>query len=206
MSTMTDTEMAEATSQIDLNGSSKKPSVTVTKPIPYTFDLGHLLCSDTNPLPPNPSPSDLHSTARDCAQSLLNQLLTTCVIRSTPEGVHIELPAATTPLPREKPVPAAKEQTKWERFAAKKGIAPKLRDGKLVYDKEKGEWVPKWGYKGKNKDGEEDWLVEVDEKKEARMGEAGDVRKERRVERKERIRRQDRRMRANERRASKGSG
>jgi len=103
-------------------------------------------------------------------------------------------------------VPAAKEQTKWERFAAKKGIAPKLRDGKLVYDKEKGEWVPKWGYKGKNKDGEEDWLVEVDEKKEARMGEAGDVRKERRVERKERIRRQDRRMRANERRASKGSG
>jgi len=206
MSTVTDTEMAEAASQIDLNGPSKKPPVTVTKPIPYEFDLGHLLCSDTNPLPHNPSPADLLSTARDCAQSLLNQLLTTCTIHSTADGVHIELPAPTTALPREKSLPTAKAQTKWERFAAKKGIAPKRRDGKLVYDEQKGEWVPKWGYKGKNKDGEDDWLVEVDEKKEAMTGEAGDVRRERRTERKERIRRQERKMRANEKRASNGGG
>lgn len=76
----------------------------------------------------------------------------------------------------------------------------------MVYDEEKGEWVPKWGYKGKNKDGEEDWLVEVDEKKEVRDAAAGDARRERREERKERIRRQERRMRTNERRAAKGSG
>jgi regulator of ribosome biosynthesis len=204
--TTTDVEMAEATSQIDLNGSSQRPSVTVTKPIPYTFDLGHLLCIDANPLPPQPSNADLNSTARDCAQSLLNQLLSTCPIKSTPEGVHIDLPPPTTPLPREKPVPKAKEPTKWEKFAAKKGINGKRRDGKMVYDEAKGDWVPKYGYKGRNKDGEEDWLVEVDEKKEAERGQAGDARREKRQERVERIRRQERKQRANERRTGKGGG
>jgi regulator of ribosome biosynthesis len=133
----------------------------------------------------------------------MNQLLTATEIRNTPDGPAWILPAPTTPLPREKPLPKPKEPTKWDKFAAKKGIAPKRKDGKMVYDEDKGEWVPKWGYKGKNKDGEEDWLVEVDEKKEAREGVAGDVRREKRMERKERIRRQERRMRANERSAAK---
>lgn len=202
---MADIEMEEAP-QTTTHNISKKPPITVTKPIPYTFDLGNLLCSDTNPLPNTPSHADLQSAARDCTQSLLNQLLTTCPITTTTEGVHITLPAPSTPLPREKPIPSDKEPTKWERFAAKKGISPKKRDGKLVYDEEKGDWVPKYGYKGNNKSGEDDWLVEVDDKAEAMRGVAGDPRGERRAERKERVRRQERRMRANERRASKGSG
>lgn len=142
------------------------------KPQPYTFDLGHLLCTDSNPLPTLPSPTDalareaiLSSTARDCAQALINQLLTTCPItRAADDGsLQINLPAPETALPREKPVPKEKEKTKWERFAAKKGIRGKRREGKLVFDEGKGDWVPKYGYKGKKtEDG--DWLVEVDEK------------------------------------------
>lgn len=138
------------------------------------------------------------------AQALMNQLLTATEIRNNPDGPAWILPPPTTPLPREKPLPKPKEPTKWEKYATKKGIAPKRKDGKMVYDEDKGEWVPKWGYKGKNKDGEEDWLVEVDEKKEAREGVEGDVRREKRTDRKERIRRQERKMRANERRAGKG--
>lgn len=109
------------------------------------------------------------------------------------------LPAPSTPLPREKPIPAAKEKTTWERFAAKKGIKDKKRDGKLVYDDASGEWVPKWGYKGKNKEGENEWLVEVDEKKEAKTGEAHDARADSRKDRKERMRRNERKARANDR-------
>lgn len=144
------------------------------KPQPYTFDLGHLLCTDANPLPTLPPASDpaareaiLSSTARDCAQALINQLLTTCPInRSSDDGsLQINLPAPETPLPREKPVPKEKEKTKWERFAEKKGIKNKRKEGKLVFDEAKGDWVPKYGYKGKKtEDG--DWLVEVDEKAE----------------------------------------
>jgi regulator of ribosome biosynthesis len=178
-------------------------SVTVSKPIPYTFDLGNLLCNDSNPLPQDHTNTDIDALARDCAQALINQLLTTCPIASTADGVSITLPQPITPLPREKSVPKAKEPTKWEKFAAKKGITGKRKEGNKVYDEESGEWVAKWGYKGVNKKGEDDWLVEVDDEKEAKTGEVGDVRAEKRAERKERMKRQDRRERANERRSGK---
>ncbi|KAI4275138.1 MAG: hypothetical protein LQ337_003431 [Flavoplaca oasis] len=187
---------------------TSKSAVIVTKPIPYTFDLGNLLVNDANPLPPNPSPAHLSTAARDCAQALINQLLTTCPITSSSDGVLMTLPPPTTPLPREKPLPAKKDQTKWEKFAAKKGIKDKKKEGKLVFDEETQEWVPKWGYKGRNKDGEGDWIVEVDEKKEKQevkgnevgVGGAG------RRERKEKIRRNERSQRANERRSRKNEG
>jgi len=180
--------------------------VTVDKPNPYTFDLGNLVCNDPNPVPRNPDNLEetLAANARDAAQMLINQILSTCEIKSSKEGVHIVLPQATTPLPREKPIPADKAPTKWELFAKKKGIDKKKREtGNMVYDEAKGEWVPKWGYKGKNKDGEKEWLVEVDEKKEKDSGKAHDARAEGRSERKERVRRNERKQRNNERKSTK---
>jgi len=180
----------------------KRLPITVTKPIPYTFDLGNLTCVDANPLPPSNRMTEpaIAATARDCAQALLNQLLSTCPVTRSDDSVTLTLPAPDTPLPREKPVPTEKPLTKWQEFAKKKGIKAKTRDANLVYDEDKGEWVPKWGYKGKNKEGENDWLVEVDDKKESKDGVPGDARQEKRTERKERIRRQERRERANEKR------
>ncbi len=149
-----------------------------SKAQPCTYDLGYLLCNDPNPLPTfdeSNKEAVLSSTARDCAQGLINQLLSTCPIsRSKDDGeLQITLPAATTQLPREKHVPAEKEKTKWEKFAKQKGITGKKREGKLTYDEAKGDWVPKYGYKGKKTDANEDWLVEVDEKAE-RERENGD--------------------------------
>jgi regulator of ribosome biosynthesis len=78
----------------------------------------------------------------------------------------------------------------------------------MQYDEATGEWVPKWGYKGANKAGENDWIVEVDEKKERELkgkgGEETGVRGVGRRERKERVKRGERLMRANERRARNG--
>ena len=177
----------------------------MNKPIPYTFDLGNLLCNDANPVPPSPSPADIASISRDCAQALINQLLTTCPITSHPvDGVLLTLPIPTTPLPREKPLPTTKPETKWERFARKKGIKDKKRgEGKTVYDEEKGEWVPKWGYKGRDKEGEGDWIVEVDEKKEKELAEGETLRGQSRRERVKNVKRNERKQRANERRAKK---
>ncbi|MCJ1364262.1 Rhodanese- sulfurtransferase [Acarospora aff. strigata] len=208
MATQTVTEISQptqTTSSKQIADATSKPQrlpVTVTKPTPYTFDLGNLLCTDPNPLPSDATESDLTSTARDGAQALINQLLTTCAITSSSAGVLLTLPPATTPLPREKPLPPEKQATKWEKFAAKKGIKDKKRgEGKVVYDEAKGEWVPKWGYKGQNKDGEGDWIVEVDEKKEKEDG--GNVRSAGRRERKESVRRNERKQRANDRRGRK---
>lgn len=165
------------------------PSVQVSKPNPYTFDLGLLLASDPNPLGSS-SPEEeegsstaatsadaleaqLASTARDGAQALINQLLTTVPLRSTPEGVLLALPPPATPLPREKPLPPEKEPTKWQQFAARKGIKPKTREQRRMkaqtFNEETGEWEKSWGYRGpKHREGEvqQDWLVEVDEKAE----------------------------------------
>ncbi|KAK5124038.1 hypothetical protein LTR85_002235 [Meristemomyces frigidus] len=135
---------------------------------PYIFDLGHLLCTDPNPLPSlaNPTTKEavLASTAQACAQGLINQLLTACPINRSSDGdLQIKLPEPTFQLPREKAVPKEKEKSKWEKFAAKKGIKAKKSEGKLVFDEAKGEWVPRYGYKGKKDDG--DWLVEVEDEK-----------------------------------------
>ncbi|KAK2861263.1 hypothetical protein FQN49_004385 [Arthroderma sp. PD_2] len=206
--------------------------ITVEKPTPYVFDLGNLMALDANPIDlpvqsaPHTSASSptlnqtLKATARDGAQCLVNQLLTTCPIStSIHDGVLLTLPRPTTMVPRFKPLPTPKPPTKWELFARKKGIgqyntkiggglADTERKKNLVYDEAKGEWVPKWGYKGKNKGTENDWLVEVDDtkwKKEAQMNNEGkSIRNEGRKERMERARRNERKMRANDRKARTG--
>ena len=202
-------------------------SITVEKPTPYTYDAGHLLISDPNPLPqttPATLEASLTATARDAAQSLLNHLLTTCPIHTgsttatSTSGVMMTLPPPITALPREKKMPAPKAPTKWELFAAKKGIGKTKKGGtdadnkagKMVYDEATGTWVPKWGYKGKNKDGEGDWLVEIDEKAERRAAAEGkdvaDPRNAKRADRVERVRRNERAQRANERKTRKPGG
>lgn len=188
-----------------------KLPVTVDKPTPYTFDLGLLMATDPNPLELDQSDleASLAAVARDGAQALVNQLLTTCPITSSKtDGVLLSLPAASTPLPREKPLPAPKPPTKWEQFAARKGIKPKTKAQRqnLKYNEDKGEWEKKWGWKGPQdrSDGKvpDDWIVEVDEKKEAKLKEGETVRGEGRRERKEKIRRNERKMRSNARHAA----
>lgn len=191
--------------------SKPKLPVVVDKPTPYTFDLGNLLAEDPNPVVlPDRAAIDqaLAEIARDGAQSLINQLLTTCPLQSTSDGVLLTLPAPAARLPREKPVPQPKPPTKWERFAAKKGIKDKTREARrnLAYDEESGEWKRKWGYKGLNKKGEDNWLVEVDAKKEAARKEGTSIRSDGRRERVEKIKRNERKMRKNQRDASENMG
>lgn len=196
------------------------------KPSPYIHDPGHLLISDPNPLPQT-TPTNLESTlaavSRDAAQSMLNHMLTTCPIHRAPaasassSGITMTLPQPSFQLPRSRRIPQPKAPTKWEQFAAKKGIGKHNKrggvgrdgelqstEGKTVYDEATGEWVPKWGYKGRNKKGENEWLVEVDEKKEQKEGQAGNARTENRATRVEKMRRNERAQRANEKRARRG--
>jgi regulator of ribosome biosynthesis len=84
-----------------------------------------------------------------------------------------------------------------ELFAKKKGITDKPRDGKLVYDEEKQEWVPKWGYKGKNKEVENQWLVEIDDTKKTEDGDEVNPRKLSRDERKRNIKLNERQQKKN---------
>lgn len=183
--------------------------VTVDKPIPNTYDLGNLATFDPNPLDNEKLLSKdesikedhLQSVTRDNVQLLINQILSlpvkiTTETHGSSTGQNstmtlIQLPEPTTILPREKPIPKAKPLTKWQQFAARKGIKPKAKDGKMVYDEDTGEWVPKWGYKGKNKLIDDQWLVEVDDKVKNSEDELIDPRTLKRAERKKLIKKNE---------------
>lgn len=181
--------------------------VTVQKPIPNTYDLGNLATFDPNPLDneklkdPQEREAHLASVTRDNLQLLINQILslpikTTTETHGSSTGQDstmtlIQLPEPATPLPREKAIPKAKAATKWEQFAAKKGIKAKAKDGKLVYDEATGEWVPKWGYKGKNKALDDQWLVEIDDQVKGTPDELVDPRTLKRAERKKLVKKNE---------------
>ncbi|KAK3394206.1 ribosomal biogenesis regulatory protein [Podospora didyma] len=184
-----------------------KLPVTVEKPTPYYFDLGLLLANDPNPLSLDPAniEDSLAQVARDGAQVLINQLLTTCPISSTQAGVLLSLPPVSTPLPREKPIPAAKVETKWSAFAKRRGIAPKTREARrnIQYNQESGEFERKWGYKGANKAGQDDAIVEVkfNSEKEKNRKEGTTIRGDKRREIREKVKRNERLQRKNQRNA-----
>jgi len=71
----------------------------------------------------------------------------------------VKLPEPTTRLPREKRIPKPKEPTKWEKFAAVKGIQ-KTKKSRMVWDEETQKYRPRFGYKSKEKD----WVLEVPDK------------------------------------------
>lgn len=187
--------------------------VTVEKPIPNTFDLGNLATFDTNPLDnaklsdPSQKEAYLASVTRDNVQLLINQILslpvkTTTDTQGSSTGQSstmtlIQLPEPLTPLPREKSIPKARPQTKWEKFAALKGIKAKAKDGKLVFDEATQKWVPKWGYKGINKQLDDQWLVEVEDKVKNTENELVDPRTLARAERKRLVKKNEARHKRN---------
>ena len=183
--------------------SKPKLAVAVEKPTPYTYDLGNLVVEDPNPitLDHDSIEQSLAEVARDGAQSLINQLLTTCPLNTTKDGVLLSLPQPSTRLPREKPVPQPKPPTKWERFAAKKGIKPKTREQRrnIKFDEDTGDWQRKWGYGGMNKREQDQPIMEVDMAAEKERKEGTTIRGDNRRERKENLRRNERKMRKNAR-------
>lgn len=195
-------------------GDHKNLPVTVEKPIPVNYDLGNLAVFDTNVLDKNELDSSnasredkIKNLSRDNVQLLINQILSLPMKTTTESSggsssqsatvTLLQLPEPTTALPREKPLPKPKPPTKWEKFAAKKGIKPKAKTGKMVYDEASGEWVPKWGYKGKNKQVDDQWLVEMDDKKKDTGEELIDPRSLSRTERKDLVKKNQRQQKKN---------
>lgn len=141
----------------------KQKSIAVEREIPLETDTGLLTVTDLNPIDTESYNEDreayLQSNARDGVQALLNALF---ALPSTPspDGPVAKLPPPIMQLPRAKPLPKPKPLTKWEKFAKEKGISHRKKE-KAAWDEEKQEWVNRWGWKGKNKELEEQWLTEV---------------------------------------------
>mmetsp|Transcript_34914 Transcript_34914/g.84438 ORF Transcript_34914/g.84438 Transcript_34914/m.84438 type:complete len:301 (+) Transcript_34914:341-1243(+) len=114
------------------------------------LDVGNLMCYDSRafqPSDPKDCDDELREAATACTKEIVAHLFT--LPGEAPpygNGRVVTLPAPTTRLPREKPVPKKKELTTWEKFAKLKGIRKRKKD-KIVYDESAGEWRRRYGYK-----------------------------------------------------------
>ena len=125
------------------------------------LDLGNLAAFDPVPLTSSSVRNAEATTAlaTRAAQSLVTALWT-LPSSPAPVGRLADLPRPATPLPRCKPPPAPRPPTRWEAFAAQKGIAKRKRS-KLVFDDDAGEWRRRHGYKRAGDDAD---VVVVDAK------------------------------------------
>ena len=133
--------------------------------------------------------------AEAATQALVNTLFALPVERSD-VGPIASLPPSVTALPRRKPVPKPKAETKWEAFAKTKGIQKK-KQSRMVWDETKNQWAPAWGYKRKGDDDDEA-IIEMNE-----SDIMADPRVEKAEAKKDRVAANAKQRQANERRAAK---
>ncbi|KAJ1018052.1 hypothetical protein NDA16_004921 [Ustilago loliicola] len=172
------TTSLDGTSLHAASTSKYKPTTVDETPTPYQFDLGLLTSINPNPLPSTLTAETLSSRTRDGVQSLINKIFALPITRDPENGPLAALPAFTSKLPREKSMPKPKPLTKWEKFAKQKGIQSRKKDT-MIYDENIGEWVPRWGYKGANKDLEDQWIHELKNNGNTDMDPAKTAKKER---------------------------
>merc|ERR1719462_937309 len=135
-------------------------SIEVTKEIDPNVDLGNLLVEDVNSFDNatyhQSREECLIDMARDSAQILFNKIWELPTERKE-DAILSKLPAPTTILPREKPVPKPRAETRFEKFAKMKGMTKRKKD-KLVYDEQTGKWKRRHGYDRAN-DKDKVWLM-----------------------------------------------
>ncbi|XP_057805372.1 ribosome biogenesis regulatory protein homolog [Salvia miltiorrhiza] len=122
----------------------------------YEIDLGNLMAFDRNhqfASPPTSREEIVKETveqATKLVQAVADALFN---LPSTedPDGPLVKLPAPTTKLPREKPLPKPRPPTQWEVFAQQKGIQKRKKE-KMAFDEQTGTWKRRHGYDRLNDD------------------------------------------------------
>ncbi|KAK6904607.1 hypothetical protein I203_105423 [Kwoniella mangroviensis CBS 8507] len=158
-------------------------TAVLDRPNPIITDAGLLAAFDNTPVDAYEYGSNLNThllaLTLTSTQALISSLFT-LPTKSSSSGPITLLPAPSTVLPREKPLPKPKPLTKWERFAKEKGISHKKKE-KHVWDDEKQEWVARWGKDGKNKEKEGQWLTEIKAGEEADQDPSSTARSDRKA-------------------------
>jgi len=73
---------------------------------------------------------------------------------------NVKMPNSHIILPREKACPKEEQMTKWEKFREERGLPPRKKRGRLVFDPIQNDWVPRWGKGSIKKLAEGDnWLM-----------------------------------------------
>ncbi|GER43464.1 ribosome biogenesis regulatory protein homolog [Striga asiatica] len=168
----------------------------------YEVDLGNLTAFDSQhqfASPPS-SREEIVKVAIEHSTRLVQAVagaLFSLPSMEDPDGPIVKLPAPSTKLPREKPLPKPRPPTKWEMFAQKKGIQKRNKE-KLVFDDQTGTWKRRHGYDRVNDDND----IPIIEAK-ATDEPGTDPFAERRKEKKSRVEKQEKNRLANLKQAQK---
>lgn len=119
------------------------PSVVPDREDNLTYCLAHLAAFDISPLHPK---VDLLAQTRDNVQLMVNKVFG--LSREDDE----EGPTAVIPpeegfrLPRQRPIPKVKPDTRWQKFMKERRMEKRKRS-RLVFDETVGDWRPRYGFK-----------------------------------------------------------
>lgn len=166
-------------------------------PVGIILDLGHLTAFDTRMADPE---APLQETATEATSALLHGIFSRPV-EDTADGRCVSLPKPEFRLPRAKPIPKERAQTKWEKYAQEKGIEKKKRRDRLILDEATGEYIPRYGKNGKNSL-DKDVIIPHKEG----MGDDADPFAKKRKEKKKLVKQNRKKNLSNLGRAAKGAG
>lgn len=129
------------------------------------IDVGNLAAHDPSPTNAVAYQADakeaMLEAARDITQTLIDTIFSLPVTVDPNIGPLAKLPPPTTALPRMKPLPKGKPDTKWQKFAKEKGIV-KRNKSKMVWDESANAWKRRHGY---DKAGDEKDTIVVNAKR-----------------------------------------
>ncbi|KAL1238656.1 Ribosome biogenesis regulatory protein [Trichinella spiralis] len=176
--------------------------LNITRAVDPSIDLGNLLVDEQEPVDQHLMKENTEmavmNKVRESVQLMANKLWELPTQRIE-DAIVVELPAPTSRLPREKPIPKKAPPTKWEEYAKMKGIQKRKRT-RMIWDEAAQDWKPRWGYNRAN-DNTKDWLIEIPRQKDPYVDYFG----ERKEAKKERIAKNELRRLKNISRRVKGS-
>ena len=118
-------------------------------------DLGNLLLTDTNPInDEHIYEDDIQAKALGNAKVFFIELYTLLKNQKGNDDEHrdfdkeadnVKLPKGQLILPRARRIPKEKTETRWEKFRLERGLPPRKRRSRMVFNEIAGDWVPRWG-------------------------------------------------------------
>lgn len=118
-------------------------------------DLGNLLVSDSNPLNQGLiTEEEIQTKALANTKIFFGELYNLLKTQKGNDDEHrdfdkeadnVTLPKGQLILPRAKRIPKEKPLTRWEKFRLERGLPPRQKRSRMVFNELANDWVPRWG-------------------------------------------------------------
>jgi len=120
-----------------------------------SYDLGHLLVFDNQQFNYSEiGESEIVSRAKINLKHFFEELFKLSQVQKREDEEktdflkpldNVKVPKPITLLPRAKPIPGQKAKTRWEKYREEKGLNPREKRSRMVFNEVAQDWVPRCG-------------------------------------------------------------